>query len=167
MISGREEPRLIYAGVAAMQPSPQRRLVVDIGGRSTEMILGEGRKPLVAESFAAGCVSLSMRFFEGGNITREGFRQAQVAAGAELEEALQPFAPQNWTQALGSSGTAGAVSDVYKRQAWSRSAPEHESLMPASLLMLGASLLFAVMGVCVKFASADYSACLLYTSRCV
>ena len=47
----------------------QRRLVVDIGGRSTEMILGEGRKPLVAESFAAGCVSLSMRFFEGGNIT--------------------------------------------------------------------------------------------------
>ena len=112
VISGREEARLIYAGVAAMQPSPQRRLVVDIGGRSTEMILGEGRKPLVAESFAAGCVSLSMRFFEGGNITREGFRQAQVAAGAELEEALQPFAPQNWTQALGSSGTAGAVSQL-------------------------------------------------------
>jgi exopolyphosphatase/guanosine-5'-triphosphate,3'-diphosphate pyrophosphatase len=112
VISGREEARLIYAGVAAMQPGPQRRLVVDIGGRSTEMILGEGRKPLVAESFAVGCVSLSMRFFEGGNITREGFRQAQVAAGAELEEALQPFAPQNWTQALGSSGTAGAVSQL-------------------------------------------------------
>ncbi len=112
IISGREEARLIYAGVAAMQPSQERRLVVDIGGRSTEMILGEGRKPLVAESFAVGCVSLSLRYFEGGRITREGFRQAQVAAGAELEEALQPFAPQNWTQALGSSGTAGAVSQL-------------------------------------------------------
>ncbi len=112
VISGREEARLIYAGVAAMQPSPQRRLVVDIGGRSTELILGEGRKPLVAESFAVGCVSLSLRYFEGGRITREGFRQAQVAAGAELEEALQPFAPENWTQALGSSGTAGAVSQL-------------------------------------------------------
>jgi exopolyphosphatase/guanosine-5'-triphosphate,3'-diphosphate pyrophosphatase len=112
IISGREEARLIYAGVAAMQPSNERRLVVDIGGRSTEMILGEGRKPLVAESFAVGCVSLSLRFFEGGRITREGFRQAQVAAGAELEEALQPFAPSNWTQALGSSGTAGAVSQL-------------------------------------------------------
>lgn len=112
IISGREEARLIYAGVSAMQPGNARRLVVDIGGRSTEMILGEGRKPLVAESFAIGCVSLSLRYFEGGRITREGFRQAQVAAGAELEEALQPFAPEHWRQALGSSGTAGAVSQL-------------------------------------------------------
>ena len=112
VISGREEARLIYAGVAAMQPSEQRRLVIDIGGRSTELILGQGRKPLVAESFGVGCVSLSLRFFEGGNLTQEGFRRAQVAAGAELEEALQAFAPEQWQQALGSSGTAGAVSDL-------------------------------------------------------
>jgi len=112
VISGREEARLIYAGVAAMQPSDEPRLVVDIGGRSTEMILGQGRHPLVAESFGVGCVSLSLRFFEGGRITREGFRQAQVAAGAELEEALQPFAPQHWRQALGASGTAGAISQL-------------------------------------------------------
>ncbi len=112
VISGREEARLIYAGVEYLQPSSQTRLVVDIGGRSTEMILGRGNKALVAESFAVGCVSLSMRFFSDGHITRNGFRAAQVAAGAELEEALQVFAPGCWQQALGSSGTAGAVSQL-------------------------------------------------------
>lgn len=112
VISGREEARLIYAGVNHLQPSDETRLVIDIGGRSTELILGRGRSPQVAESFGIGCVSLSLRFFAGGSITREGFRAAQVAAGAELEEALQPFARSQWTRALGSSGTAGAVSQV-------------------------------------------------------
>jgi exopolyphosphatase/guanosine-5'-triphosphate,3'-diphosphate pyrophosphatase len=112
VISGREEARLIYAGVAQMQPGEERRLVIDIGGRSTELILGQGRVPTMAESFGVGCVSLSLRYFEGGRITAEGFRAAQVAAGAEFEEALQTFAPQHWQQALGSSGTAGAVAQV-------------------------------------------------------
>ena len=112
VISGREEARLIYAGVAHMQPSEEPRLVIDIGGRSTELILGVGRTPLVAESFRIGCVSLSMRYFEGGHITHAAFRAAQVAAGAELEEALQRFAPEHWRQALGASGTAGAVSAI-------------------------------------------------------
>ena len=112
VISGREEARLIYAGVAHLQPSEQPRLVIDIGGRSTELILGQGRTPLVSESFGVGCVSLSLRFFEGGRITDAGFRAAQVAAGAELEEALQLFARQHWKRALGSSGTAGAVSQI-------------------------------------------------------
>jgi len=112
VVSGREEARLIYAGVAHLQPSEEPRLVVDVGGRSTELILGQGRTPTVAESFGVGCVSLSMRFFEGGHITRDGFRAAQVAAGAEFEEGLQSFAPQLWGQALGSSGTASAVSQL-------------------------------------------------------
>jgi exopolyphosphatase / guanosine-5'-triphosphate,3'-diphosphate pyrophosphatase len=115
VISGREEARLIYAGVNHLQPAEdpqQTRLVVDIGGRSTELILGHGRTPGVAESFRVGCVSLSMRYFPEGRITSEGFRQAQVAAGAELEEGLVPFARRNWQQALGSSGTAGAVSQL-------------------------------------------------------
>jgi exopolyphosphatase / guanosine-5'-triphosphate,3'-diphosphate pyrophosphatase len=112
VISGREEARLIYAGVAQLQPSDTPRLVVDIGGRSTEIILGQGRTVAVAESFAVGCVSLTLRFFEEGRITREAFRLAQVAAGAEFEEALQAFAPERWKQALGSSGTAGAISQV-------------------------------------------------------
>ncbi len=112
VISGREEARLIYAGVAQMQPSEERRLVIDIGGRSTELILGQGRVPQVAESYGVGCVSLSMRFFGDGRLTESAFRAAQVAAGAELEEALQPFAPQRWDVALGSSGTAGAVAGL-------------------------------------------------------
>ena len=112
IVSGREEARLIYAGVNHLQPSQEPRLVIDIGGRSTEIILGLGRTPLAAESFGVGCVSLSMRYFAGGTITRESFRAAQVAAGAELEEALQPFGREHWTQALGSSGTAGAVSQL-------------------------------------------------------
>jgi exopolyphosphatase/guanosine-5'-triphosphate,3'-diphosphate pyrophosphatase len=88
--------------------------VIDIGGRSTEMILGEGRTPRVAESFQVGCVSLSMRYFPDGRYTRAAFRAAQVAAGAELEEALVPFGRRHWREVLGSSGTAGAVSDVLR-----------------------------------------------------
>ncbi|HNJ82888.1 MAG TPA: exopolyphosphatase [Piscinibacter sp.] len=112
VISGREEARLIYAGVARLQPSHAPRLVVDIGGRSTEMILGHGRKALHAESFQVGSVSLSMRFFGDGRLSAEAFRAAQVAAGAELEEALEPFAPVHWREALGASGTVGAVSQL-------------------------------------------------------
>ena len=112
VISGREEARLIYAGVARLQPSPRRRLVIDIGGRSTEMILGQGRRPLRAESFQVGSVSLSMRYFSDGRFTEAAFREAQVAAGAELEEALGPFAPMHWVESLGSSGTVGAVSQL-------------------------------------------------------
>jgi exopolyphosphatase/guanosine-5'-triphosphate,3'-diphosphate pyrophosphatase len=114
VISGREEARLIYVGVAFLQPTTQSRLVIDIGGRSTEMILGSGRAPRIAESFQVGCVSLSMRFFGDGRYTRSAFRAAQVAAGAELEEGLQPFARRHWREALGSSGTVGAVSEVLR-----------------------------------------------------
>jgi exopolyphosphatase / guanosine-5'-triphosphate,3'-diphosphate pyrophosphatase len=112
VISGREEARLIFAGVAQLQPTDEARLVVDIGGRSTELILGEGRTPQAAESFAVGSVSLSLRFFGDGKFTAGGFRAAQVAAGAEFEEALQTFRRPLWQHALGSSGTAGAVGQL-------------------------------------------------------
>lgn len=115
VISGREEARLIYAGVTHMQPGDERRLVADIGGRSTELILGDGRHPLEAESFAVGSVSLSMRYFGDGQLTAGAFRAAQVAAGAEFEEALATFSPRRWDLALGSSGTAGAVSQVLQQ----------------------------------------------------
>jgi exopolyphosphatase/guanosine-5'-triphosphate,3'-diphosphate pyrophosphatase len=112
VISGREEARLIFAGVARLQPAKPPRLVIDIGGRSTEMILGQGLKPVTTESFQVGSVSLSMRFFPDGLFTPSAFRAAQVAAGAELEEALTLFKPALWQQALGSSGTVGAVSQI-------------------------------------------------------
>ena len=112
VISGREEARLIYAGVAHLQRSDAPRLVIDIGGRSTEMILGRGRLPTLAESFQVGSVALSMRYFPDGRFTRAAFIAAQVAAGAELEEALALFRPSMWREALGSSGTVGAVSQI-------------------------------------------------------
>jgi exopolyphosphatase/guanosine-5'-triphosphate,3'-diphosphate pyrophosphatase len=118
VISGREEARLIYVGVSHLQPSSERRLVVDIGGRSTELILGHGHAAERAESFAVGSVSLSMRFFPQGRLTSEAFRAAQIAAGAEFEEALQAFAPEHWSLALGSSGTVGAVSQILERLGW-------------------------------------------------
>lgn len=116
VISGREEARLIYAGVARLQAAEEPRLVIDIGGRSTEMILGRGTQPLKVESFQIGSVSLSLRFFPEGRFTAEAFRAAQVASGAELEEALTLFARHTaqprWEQALGSSGTVGAVAQI-------------------------------------------------------
>jgi exopolyphosphatase/guanosine-5'-triphosphate,3'-diphosphate pyrophosphatase len=112
IISGREEARLIFAGVARLQPSSAARLVVDIGGRSTELILGRGTRPRRAESFQVGSVSLSMKHFAGGKFSERGFREAQIAAGAELEEGLHAFAPSQWREALGSSGTVGAVAQV-------------------------------------------------------
>ena len=128
VISGREEARLIYAGVAHLQPSDEPRLVVDIGGRSTELILGEGRVPQVAESFAVGSVSLSMRYFGDGRFSADGFRAAQVAAGAEFEEALHTFRRPLWQHALGSSGTAGAVAQVLQASGRSDGAVTPEGL---------------------------------------
>lgn len=109
VIPGREEARLIYSGVSFLQPSSAARLVIDIGGRSTEMVLGQGREQRVAESFQLGSVSLSMAYFGRGELTASAFEQAGVAAGAALQEALVPFDPSHWTEVLGSSGTAGAV----------------------------------------------------------
>jgi len=116
VISGREEARIIYAGVSRLQPDPAPRLVIDIGGRSTELILGRGATPLKAESFQVGSVGLSVRYFGDGRFTPEGFRAAQVTAAAELEEALGTFAKGQarpaWRQVLGSSGTVGAVAQI-------------------------------------------------------
>lgn len=112
VISGREEARLIYQGVSRLQPSELPRLVIDIGGRSTEMILGRGYTSHQAESFGIGSVGLSMKHFADGKLTASAFRAAQIAAGAELEEALSTFSHQHWREAMGSSGTVGAVSDI-------------------------------------------------------
>ena len=112
VIAGREEARLIYQGVSRLQPSELPRLVIDIGGRSTEMILGQGRQARQVESFGVGSVSLSLQHFPGGRYTAAGFRAAQIAAGAEFEEALTAFNREQWREALGSSGTVGAVSQI-------------------------------------------------------
>jgi exopolyphosphatase / guanosine-5'-triphosphate,3'-diphosphate pyrophosphatase len=113
VISGREEARLIYQGVAHMLPqSDERRLVVDIGGRSTELILGHQYEARVMESYRVGSVAWSMRYFPNGEFTESAFERAQIAAQAVLDEALTAYTPDQWDVAYGSSGTIGAVADV-------------------------------------------------------
>lgn len=110
VISGREEALLIYAGVARLQPSDQPRLVVDIGGRSTELIVGCGRQVLCAESFEVGSVGLSLDCFGDGCFTEAGFRAAGERVAAQFAKAREMFAPRRWVEALGASGTVDAAS---------------------------------------------------------
>jgi exopolyphosphatase/guanosine-5'-triphosphate,3'-diphosphate pyrophosphatase len=112
VISGREEARLIYAGVAHLHPSDAPRLVIDIGGRSTEFVMGQGLTPVAAESFGIGSQSMTQRYFSEGVLTPRAFREAQIAAGAEFEEAEKLFTSDRWAEAMASSGTAGAVSQL-------------------------------------------------------
>lgn len=119
VISGKEEARLIYQGVAHLLPqSNERRLVVDIGGRSTEMILGQGYEASAMESFRVGSVAWSMRYFPDGLFSKQAFETAEIAAKAVLDEALNIYRPQAWDVALGSSGTVGAVGDILGQSGW-------------------------------------------------
>jgi exopolyphosphatase/guanosine-5'-triphosphate,3'-diphosphate pyrophosphatase len=113
VISGREEARLIYQGVAHLLPqSPERRLVVDIGGRSTELILGQQYRAEVMESYRVGSVAWSMRYFPDGQFTEAAFERAAVAAQAVLDEALNAYTADRWDVVYGSAGTIGAVADI-------------------------------------------------------
>jgi exopolyphosphatase/guanosine-5'-triphosphate,3'-diphosphate pyrophosphatase len=119
VISGREEARLIYQGVAHLLPqSDERRLVVDIGGRSTELILGRQFEAEVMESYRVGSVAWSMKYFPDGQFTAQAFDAAEVAAKAVLDEALTAYARDTWDVAYGSSGTIGAVGDVLAAAGW-------------------------------------------------
>ena len=119
VISGREEARLIYQGVAQMLPATEeRRLVIDIGGRSTELILGQGRTPQVMESFRLGSIAWSKRYFPDGQFTRKAFEIAEIAATAVLDEAFDAYHPDNWDAAYGSAGTVSAIGDVLIAAGW-------------------------------------------------
>ena len=119
VISGREEARLIYQGVARLLPqSGERRLVVDIGGRSTEMILGKGLEAVTMESYRVGSVGWSMKYFPEGQFSARAFQTAEVAAKAVLDEAVNTYRADTWDVAYGSSGTVGAVSDVLVAAGW-------------------------------------------------
>ncbi len=129
VISGREEARLIYQGVAHMLPqSSERRLVIDIGGRSTEMILGKDLDALVMESYRVGSVAWSMKYFPEGQFNARAFAAAEVAAKAVLEEALNLYPAGSWEVAYGSSGTVGAVADVLGAGGWPQGLVTREGL---------------------------------------
>jgi exopolyphosphatase/guanosine-5'-triphosphate,3'-diphosphate pyrophosphatase len=115
IISGIEEARLIYAGVTQTMPlEAGRRLVVDIGGGSTECIIGEAYEPRILESLYMGCVALSDEYFPGGRLTAKKFERAVVACEVELEPIQVPFRAFAWEHAVGSSGSIRAVLDAIR-----------------------------------------------------
>jgi exopolyphosphatase/guanosine-5'-triphosphate,3'-diphosphate pyrophosphatase len=115
VIRGREEARLIYLGVAHGEPDADgKRLVVDIGGGSTEVIIGVGFEPLRADSLYMGCVSWTRRFFPGGRITRKSYRKARIAARLEVQSIARLFRSLGWEEALGASGTILAIESVLR-----------------------------------------------------
>ena len=107
VIAGREEARLIYLGVAhALPPAENKRLVVDIGGGSTELIVGQGLKPKLLESLYVGCVSSSLRHFPEGRIDKKSLKAAVLEARQELAVVSRRYRRSGWQEAVGSSGTA-------------------------------------------------------------
>ena len=113
IIGGREEARLIYIGAAhALPTSRYKRLVVDIGGGSTEFIIGRKHDPLVMESLFMGCVSYSLRFFPDGKVDKKRFYEAEVAAAQEIQSIAKDYRRVGWTEAVASSGTARAIADI-------------------------------------------------------
>lgn len=109
IISGREEARLIYLGVANTDPSPKKRLVVDIGGGSTELIIGQENRPILTESAQMGAVSFTQKFFKDGSINRTRFEDAIEAATKEIIQHAKRYHKNGFEQAVGSSGTIKAV----------------------------------------------------------
>lgn len=120
VIAGREEARLVYLGVAhGLASKDERRLVVDIGGGSTELIVGEGFNPLKRESLEMGCVNMSRAFFDDGKITPARMHKADTACALELRPVKMGFRAAEWQMAVGSSGTIKAIRDVVVAEGWS------------------------------------------------
>jgi len=120
VVSGQEEARLIYLGVTQTHAiDAERRLIVDIGGGSTEIIAGSGADVLEAHSLYMGCVDYSQRFFPKGEIDRERFRAAETAASLELQSIERPLQRHGWETVIGASGTVHAISTMLRLNGYS------------------------------------------------
>lgn len=114
IVSGREEARLIYLGVAhALPPKPQQnRLVIDIGGGSTEFIIGRGMQALERESLQAGCIASTHRYFPNGKLSKKRWRDALTDLSTEFQQFANQYRKRGWQEAIGSSGTHKAIGEV-------------------------------------------------------
>jgi exopolyphosphatase/guanosine-5'-triphosphate,3'-diphosphate pyrophosphatase len=131
IIAGREEARLIYLGVTqGVAGHEDRRLVIDIGGGSTELVIGEGLRPLEMESLQYGCVSLTRRFFGDGKLSRKRWNRALSSVLTDFQELRLRYLELGWDTAIGSSGTIRAVEEICRRQGWT------ERDIPADALAL-------------------------------
>jgi exopolyphosphatase/guanosine-5'-triphosphate,3'-diphosphate pyrophosphatase len=120
IIAGREEARMIFIGVSHGLPlSTDPRLVIDIGGGSTEFIVGQDFEPQKMESLYMGCVSYSMRYFADGKLTEGNLRRAEIAARSEIQGIRREFSVGHWNDAIGSSGSARALGEILRLNGWS------------------------------------------------
>lgn len=139
VVSGREEARLIYQGVVHGLPaSNKKRLVVDIGGGSTEFIIGRGHEALERESLQVGCIASTLRFFEDGKITLRRWNQAKSEISVELQQFGANFRERGWSEAIGSSGTMKAIGSIVLANGWSE-----QGITASALVQLREALIAA------------------------
>lgn len=137
IIAGREEARLIYIGVAhTVFKEGEQRLVVDIGGGSTEVVIGRDFQPRLMESLYMGCVSMTRQFFGDGKITAKRMRKAILFARQELEAIENLYRRVGWDSAIGASGTILSIHKVLNLQGWAQG-----HITPAGLEQLRESLI--------------------------
>ncbi len=130
VVSGREEARLVYLGVAHAQPpkAQQLRLVIDIGGGSTECIIGSGFDAIERESLQVGCVASTRRFFGNGKLSRKKWRDALTEVTVEFQQFAGLYRALGWHEVLGSSGTNKAIGDICAAMKLSKGAITAEAL---------------------------------------
>jgi exopolyphosphatase/guanosine-5'-triphosphate,3'-diphosphate pyrophosphatase len=137
VIAGREEARLIYMGVArSMPPAPHNRLVVDVGGGSTECIVGAGDAPQLTESLYMGCVSYSLRYFPEGKVEKSRLKAAETAARQELAGIALAYRAAGWQEAVGSSGTARSIENILRENGYAAEGITREGLERLRALLL-------------------------------
>lgn len=137
VISGAEEARLIYLGVAsAVADNSFKRLVIDIGGGSTECILGEFAEPVRVDSLQMGCVVYTQRFFRDGNITKANFKEAETTAALELQPIEGWYRNRGWDSCMGGSGTILACEDIIRENLLSDHGITMEGLKHAKKLAI-------------------------------
>ncbi len=129
VVAGREEARLIYLGVAnGLAAGPERRLVVDIGGGSTEIIVGQGFSARLRESLHMGCVGMTQRYFADGRFTAKAMQKAELAGALEVRPVRELFRKARWSKAVGSSGSIKSIAAVVSSEGWAEDGISAESL---------------------------------------
>ena len=145
IIGGREEARLIYLGVAhGLAAGNGKRLVVDIGGGSTELIIGRGMQALNRESLYTGCVSISQRFFSDGKLSARAFKAAETEAGLAFFSQAASFNASHWEEAIGCSGTIKAIRNIVNEEGWCLDGISYKSLKKLRKALVNAGHIDAV-----------------------
>lgn len=150
VIAGREEARLVYLGVAhGLAIGDEKRLVVDIGGGSTELIVGQGFDATLRESLHMGCVSISRCYFPGDKITAKAMDRAELACALEIRPVRELFRQSGWSTATGSSGTIKAIASVVVAEGWSEDGISADGLsrLRAAMIDCGKSSALAFKGL--------------------